>query len=177
MTVRENSKGMSGHQRGYIGKNQTWLTPPKLIKALGTFELDPCCPNKMPWATAETMFRPKDDGLWREWFGRVWLNPPYGPNTGEWLKKLAEHNNGTALIFARTETEMFFEHVWSKATTILFLKGRLHFHYEDGSRAKANAGAPSCLVAYDNDDPSNPYPRLNSSWLHSSGLGRVITLK
>ena len=43
---------------------------------------------------------------------------------------------------------MFHEHVWNKASALLFLKGRLYFHYVDGSKAKANAGGPSVLVAY-----------------------------
>lgn len=30
--------------------------------------------------------------------------------------------------------------------------GRLHFHRADGTRAEANAGAPSCLVAYGQDN-------------------------
>ena len=58
------------------------------------------------------------------------------------------HNDGIALIFARTETKMFFDHVWNGATSLLFIKGRLHFHYVDGTRAKANSGAPSVLIAY-----------------------------
>ncbi len=76
------------------------------------------------------------------------MNPPYGPETGKWLEKLADHGNGIALIFARTETEMFFEQVWKRADCLLFLKGRLHFHRIDGSRAEFNAGAPSVLVGY-----------------------------
>ena len=40
------------------------------------------------------------------------------------------------------------ETVWNRATAVLFLHGRLHFHYADGTRAKANSGAPSVLVAY-----------------------------
>lgn len=53
-----------------------------------------------------------------------------------------------ALIFARTETELFFRYVWPFAKSILFIQGRLYFHYVDGSRAKANSGAPSVLIAY-----------------------------
>ena len=33
-----------------------------------------------------------------------------------------------------------------------FIHGRLHFHYPDGTRAKANSGAPSVLVAYGKED-------------------------
>jgi len=47
---------------------------------------------------------------------------------------------------------MFFENVWSKASALLFLKGRLHFHYVDGRRAAANGGAPSVLIAYGEQD-------------------------
>ena len=82
------------------------------------------------------------------WHGRVWCNPPYGLEASAWLARMVQHGCGTALIFARTETAMFFAHVWRAAHAVLFLEGRLHFHHVDGSRAKANAGAPSCLVAY-----------------------------
>ena len=43
---------------------------------------------------------------------------------------------------------MFFNHVWGKADALLFFQGRLFFHHVDGTKAKANAGAPSVLVAY-----------------------------
>ena len=69
-----------------------------------------------------------------------------------WLEKLADHNHGTALIFARTETRIFYEQVWQKASALLFLHGRLFFHHPDGRRAKVNAGGPSVLVAYGDQD-------------------------
>jgi len=89
-----------------------------------------------------------DDGLKKPWHGMVWLNPPYSAKVGVWLKRLAAHGSGIALVFARTETSWFRDEVWNKASAIFFFRGRLHFHHVDGSRAKANAGAPSCLVAY-----------------------------
>ena len=54
---------------------------------------------------------------------------------------------GVALVFARTETRAFFDHVWDKATGILFLKGRLKFHKPDGEIG-GTAGSPSVLIAY-----------------------------
>lgn len=65
-----------------------------------------------------------------------------------WLDRLAEHGSGIGLVFARTETAGFVEQVWGKADAVLFLHGRLYFHHADGTRAAANSGAPSCLVAY-----------------------------
>jgi hypothetical protein len=78
----------------------------------------------------------------------VWCNPPYGTQTESWLNRMAMHNNGIALIFARTETRMFFKYVWPFAKSILFIKGRLFFCDVEGNSAKANSGAPSVLIAY-----------------------------
>ncbi len=125
-----------------------WLTPPEILCALGSFDLDPCAPISRPWPTASKHYTILDNGLSLPWFGRVWCNPPYGLEAAHWLERCADHGDAVALIFARTETKMFFEHVWHKASALLFIEGRLHFHHVDGSRAKANSGAPSVLVAY-----------------------------
>lgn len=162
------AKGIGGHQRAFEGRTDEWLTPPEIIRALGTFDLDPCSPVNRPWNTARKHYTVEDDGLSRIWEGRVWLNPPYGPETGRWLERMAEHEEGIALIFARTETDMFFRWGWEQADAMLFLRGRLHFHYVDGTRAKANAGGPSVLIAYG---------WTNAFMLRKSGLpGKFVPL-
>lgn len=143
-------RAYGAHESARMGKDE-WLTPPEIIKALGEFDLDPCSPGtRRPWDTAKRHygFTDGEDGLMLPWNGRVWLNPPYSNEAKRWLSRLAMHGDGIALIFARTETEAFFETVWGQAHGILFLKGRLHFHHVSGDRAGGNAGAPSCLVAY-----------------------------
>lgn len=155
------TKGIGGHHRAHRGATDEWLTPPEIIRSLGKFDLDPCAPINRPWPTAARHFTIEDNGLWQKWEGRVWLNPPYGPQTGSWLRKLAEHGDGIALIFARTETEMFFAHAWERARAMLFLRGRLYFHHADGRRATHNGGAPSVLIAYG---------ARNAAALHASGL-------
>ena len=139
--------GMGSHQSAKM-KNDEWLTPPEIIHSVGQFDLDPCSPINRPWATASNHFTIQDDGLTQEWHGRVWCNPPYGSEAAKWLDKLKRHGNGIALIFARTETRMFFDHVWEDADAIMFLQGRLFFFGVNGLQSKANAGAPSCLIAY-----------------------------
>jgi hypothetical protein len=152
-------------------RTDIWLTPPWVLEALGEFDLDPCAaPEPRPWPTARRHIALPDDGLKADWFGRVWLNPPYGRATGTWLQKLADHGNGIALIFARTDTEMFFEQVWYRANAVLFLRGRLTFFDQRGTQASFNAGGPSCLVAYG----QNNVPTLRSMAL----LGhRYISLR
>lgn len=146
--------GMGTHHSSAM-LNDEWLTPPQLLDALGQFDLDPCaCGDPRPWPTAARHFTRADGGLLQRWEGRVFLNPPYGGPSivGPWMRRMVEHNHGTALIFARTETDIFHECVWTKASAVLFLRGRLYFHRRDGIRAAANAGAPSCLIAYGTED-------------------------
>ena len=140
-------KGIGSHQSARMLKDE-WLTPPVILESLGEFDLDPCSPINRPWPTAKSHLTINDNGLNAEWNGCVWCNPPYGLEAKKWLAKLADHGSGIALIFARTETRMFFDEVWPKASALLFIEGRLYFHHVDGSRARANAGAPSVLVAY-----------------------------
>lgn len=133
-------------------KKEEWLTPPDLLKKLGDFDLDPCSPIDRPWDTAKKHYTIFDDGLSKEWEGRVWCNPPYGDKVGRWLNKLAFHGNGIALVFARTETTEFFKQVWEKADGVLFVKGRIPFYHASGKKAKRGAGAPSCFIAYGKDN-------------------------
>ena len=155
---------LSAHQSAAM-KSDEWLTPPEVLSRLGAFDLDPCSPINRPWPTATHHFTVEDDGLAWPWDGRVWCNPPFGREAVKWMRRMAEHGNGIALIPARTETEMFYETVWGRADAVLFMKGRPHFHRVDGSRASFNSGAPICLVAYG---------LSNVVALEASGLGVVV---
>lgn len=168
-------RAMGSHHSTNAGSH-VWLTPPFILEALGGFDLDPCAaPEPRPWPTAKEHWTHSDNSLQRPWHGRVWLNPPYGPKASiaPWLRRMADHGKGTALIFARTETVIFFETVWDRATALLFFRGRLFFHRKDGSLPRhdtggGNAGAPSVLVAYGDDDAA----RLERSGLN----GRFVAL-
>jgi len=85
------------------------------------------------------------------------------------MEKLSAHGNGIALIFARTDNKWFQEFVFGAADGILFLKGRITFLDVEGEEYKYNAGAPSCLIAYGQD---------NLKALTDSGLnGSIVHLK
>lgn len=149
-------RSIGSHHSANAGTH-TWLTPPEILAALGPFDLDPCaCPEPRPWPTATTMWTREDTPLHREWpkDARIWLNPPFGPKplVATFMARMADHGRGTALLFARTETAVFFDTVWRRAAGLLFLKGRPHFHRQDGRRAEANSGAPVVLIAYGVDD-------------------------
>ena len=139
--------GMAQHSSSVM-QNDEWLTPPSIIEALGKFYLDPCSPQNRPWDTAMIHYTLEDNGLLQPWTRRVWLNPPYGKYTGEWMNKMAMHGDGIALIFARTDTGMFHESIFPHAHALFFLRGRIVFHHTSGKPGKFNGGAPSVLIAY-----------------------------
>ena len=122
------------------GKTNEWLTPRWILEKLGEFDLDPCAyPN---WITAKNHYY--EGGLEQKWYGRVWLNPPYGRNIHLWLNRLEHHGNGVALVFSRTETK-WFQDLNFKA--INFLKGRISF-ISTTNKKSTNAANGSCLIAF-----------------------------
>lgn len=132
----------------FSSKTNEWMTPPEVLRAvvatLGTIDLDPCAEASGAKANVPALkhFTKKDNGLFREWRGRVFMNPPYGNEVGNWaLKLIAEYREGRvssaiALMPARTDT------VWFRAlgeALICFVHGRLHF---SGDSVRGNGGAP-----------------------------------
>lgn len=142
-------RGIGSHH-ATKGEYDTWLTPLAIVRALGVFDLDPCAaPSPPPWPTAQRHIELPENGLIADWTGsRVWLNPPYGAAIGDWLLKMAQHRNGMALTFARTETYAWQKWVFPFATAVLFIGGRINFRLPDGTDPGKNAGAPSALIAY-----------------------------
>lgn len=126
-----------------------WITPKALTDALGPFDLDPCSPINRPWDTATKHYTINDDGFKSEWKSDdfVWLNPPYGKESKKWLEKLAGHNRGIALLFVRTDTKMFFDSIWDRASCLYFIKGRLKFCNVEGI-PQDPAPAASVLCGY-----------------------------
>ena len=128
-----------------------WYTPPAVLNCLPAFDMDPCVPlqGPSPWQRVTTTFDAADDGLSVPWAGHVWLNPPYS-DPGPWMERLADHGDGIALVFARTDTGWWHDYVWGRADLLLFVRRRLRFvePTETPGRKASNAPAPSVLVAY-----------------------------
>lgn len=141
--------GVGGHTLPGNGETTEWYTPPGIFEALGLeFDLDPCAPaGGLPWIPARRFYSKADEGLCRTWEGRVWLNPPYGQHTAKWMRRLASHGDGVALVFARTETAWWHETVRA-AHAVCFIDGRLTFVDAQRQPGRSNAGAPSALIAY-----------------------------
>jgi hypothetical protein len=143
------------------GTSDDYYTPPFIFEALGiAFDIDVCAPPQgVPWIPADRSIDIIEDGLATDWYGRVWINPPYS-NPGPWLKKLAKHGNGFALVPA-SKSQWFID-LWDQATGITILPPNLKFVRASGESAPIFM--PCVLVAYGID---------NAKFLVDSGLGKV----
>lgn len=119
--------------------------------------------------TAEIMYNKNQDGLTKKWIGRVWLNPPYSrPLIEQFVKRLAEHGNGIALLFNRCDSKMFQDVIFEKATAMKFLRNRIRFFRPDGTRGDS-PGCGSILIAFGEEnaeilrtcDIAGKYVRIN----------------
>jgi DNA N-6-adenine-methyltransferase (Dam) len=141
-----------GSHQTTVGKSQVHLTPRWLIDALGPFDLDPAAADPRPWDVARCNFTEGDDGLSRQWTGRVFLNPPFHRyEVGEWTSKMAAHGHGILLTHARCEAAWFLP-IWKHASGILFLAGRIKFCKVDGTEHPYNSGAPALLASFGAED-------------------------
>lgn len=131
----------------YSSKTDMWATPQDFFDALDAefhFTLDACAVKEN--AKCEAYYTPEQDGLDQPWTGRVWCNPPYGRNVGQWVKKAHDTASGggfvVMLLPARTDTRWFHDYIYGK-TEVRFIKGRLNF----GSCQNA-APFPSMVVIF-----------------------------
>ncbi|MHC4397833.1 MAG: DNA N-6-adenine-methyltransferase [Planctomycetota bacterium] len=158
-------------------ESEEWYTPRRIFEAMGVeFDLDPCSPGAetVPWIPATRHLTYFENGLRIKWFGNVWLNPPYGQDAGKWLRKLAIHGRGIALVFSRTDTQWFHKYV-PMADAVCFVKGRVQFvkaseasrYAAGGYTPKGGCGAGSMLVAFGED---------NAEILYRCGLGLALSV-
>jgi phage N-6-adenine-methyltransferase len=117
--------------RGILHGVDEWETPPQLFAKLHRefrFTLDVAAlPHN---AKCRRYFTPADDGLTRTWTGMCWMNPPYGPGIGEWVRKACESAQAGAtvvcLLPASTDTAWWHDYVEPHAEC-RFIRGRVQF--------------------------------------------------
>ena len=126
-----------------------WYTPKEVLEALGKFDLDPCAPVSPLWPTATVMYDKHIDGLSQKWEG---LNPPYSrPLIEQFVLRLAEHDNGIALLYNRCDSRMFQDIIFKKAIAMKFLRHRIRFYRPNGTRGDS-PGCGSILIAFGKDN-------------------------
>lgn len=148
-------------------KSYDELTPDhildRVLKTMGGIDLDPCAEPILPQRVgpgeektgasfnvpARVHYTKQDDGLAMDWDvdgkpSRVYMNPPYGRQIGQWIAKLLDEieagrvSQAVCLLPARTDTQ------WMQMLAPYarcYLHGRLKFKGHDNS-----APFPSVMV-------------------------------
>ena len=135
----------------FSSKDQTWETPIELFNKLDkefNFTLDPCCTEET--AKCKKYYTPTENGLIQDWQNEiVFMNPPYGREISDWLKKAYEESLKGSLVVclipSRTDTKYWHDYCM-KASEIRFIKGRLKF-----GNSKNSAPFPSAIVVFNNN--------------------------
>lgn len=127
-----------------------WYTPQMVIERVlnmfGSIDTDPCSnSHENPNIPARVLYTKDDDGLAHTWYGKTYLNPPYGSEIGKWINKLiADYEQGhveeaLALLPARIDT-VWFQPLY--AFLMCNVRGRIQF-------ANSPYGAPfPCVIVY-----------------------------
>lgn len=150
--IRLNRLAWGHNVRGTEGTGENeWFTPPEYIelarRVLGDIDLDPATHRQaQKTIRAGQHFTKAEDGLTREWHGRVWLNPPYAqPAIAHFVSKmvmerLAGHVTAAIMLTHNYTDTSWFHEAATIADAICFMRGRVKFYEPDGEIAAPTQG-------------------------------------
>ncbi len=156
------------HASGYF----EWYTPKEIIAravaVMGGIDLDPAssaAANEVIGATH--FFTAEDDGLSKEWVGRIFMNPPYASGIIEkFVDKLTASdgvNEAIVLVNNATETR-WFQTLAEKARAVCFPSGRIKFWNPNPDRGSTPLQGQAILYTGENIE----------AFIHEfSGIGTV----
>lgn len=98
-------------------KNDNLQTPEYVYRSLGYIDLDPCAGEN----TDIGLHNWTRGGLYSDWFGFVFCNPPFSQKE-LWIEKMIEHGNGILLLPERGSAPWFGP--LAKACTAYFVMGK-----------------------------------------------------
>jgi phage N-6-adenine-methyltransferase len=139
-----------------LSRTDLWSTPINLFRRLDkefNFTLDVCAVKEN--AKCKHYFTKEDNGLTKLWFGRCWMNPPYGKIISLWLEKAYKSLEFdteivVCLIPVRTDAPWWHKYVM-KASEVRFITRRVAF-----GNTEVPAPFPSAIVVYSKTNLNNP---------------------
>jgi len=129
------------HVSNNSGENE-WYTPPIYIDAarrvMGAIDIDPASSelaNKT--VKAHIFYTAQENGLDKEWRGKLWMNPPYsGDLISKFIAKYSKHigqevEEGIVLVNNATESA-WFQQLVSVSSAVVFPNSRIKFIDKNG---------------------------------------------
>jgi hypothetical protein len=143
------------HSNSNTGGSNEWYTPAHLVDAaretMGGIDLDPAsCTYANTTIRATTFYDEGMDGLTQPWYGRMWMNPPYGKddetnrsNQERWLDRLIseyhEQDELQAVLIVNAVTDRkWFNRLWDYP---ICFTGRVYFYNEQIARGSPTHGS------------------------------------
>ena len=134
----------------YTG-DEEWYTPKIYIDSaravLGEINIDPASNNfSQKTINADVFYTIDDDGLTKEWSGKVWMNPPYTARViNRFIEKLVNHFQAgevtEAIILTNSNTDTsWFHQGASEGSAVCFTSGRINFLKESGEKSSPTNG-------------------------------------
>jgi phage N-6-adenine-methyltransferase len=149
--------------RAKTGSTNVWITPEYIIKwvdkEFGPIGLDAAA--DVDNSVAPDFIDEKMDALVTPWISDdvVWCNPPYGKEAKKFVERAIDQvtkkncKKVVMLLAVRTDTKMFQELIFSKASRIHFIKGRVKFKRVGKTRPDERPNFASAIVVF-----SDPLP-------------------
>lgn len=130
--------------------NNAWFTPAKYTEAacqvMGSIDLDPASQKEANVIVgAGEYFTAEDDGLIQDWFGNVWLNPPYGGLANDFVAKLIEEyksgnvNQAILLVTSNATDTTWFAPLWDYL--LCFTDHRINFYSPNNQGSSSTHGS------------------------------------
>lgn len=126
----------------HSSKSVEWYTPAKYIHAvhevMDWINLDPAsCEEANTIVRAQHYFSLEHSGLKVDWYGKVYLNPPYGGETKLWVDRLIYFFTGykvteAILLVNATPDRSWFNQLWT--FPICFTDHRIRFISGEGQQ-------------------------------------------
>lgn len=118
-----------------------WYTPEQYIasarRVMGSIDLDPASNDFANETVKATFYFDESvNGLGQEWFGNIWLNPPYSSALiQQFAEKVAESTFEQAVILVNNATETaWFRTLIENANAVVFPTGRIKYRKRDGEK-------------------------------------------
>ena len=114
--------------------NDDYYTPKWIFEKLKLdFDLDVAAPvGGVSWIPAKHHYHEMQNALEKDWFGTVWMNPPFSKQK-PWIQKFIQHKNGIALL--PWSKSISLNLIWDAADAIVMLPSNLKFeHKTDGTK-------------------------------------------
>ena len=149
--VCEARQGHSDLARATNTGDYEWYTPAEYIEAaryvLGEFDLDPASNDSaQKLVKAARYFTKEDNGLEREWQGRVWLNPPYAqPLIMDFVSKMVAERKagrvtGAVMLTNNSADTAWFHEAAQTADAFCLTRGRIKFYKPGGETSAPTQG-------------------------------------